>query len=317
MDEKDQRRIFKRGAADVIGEEDLISRLKEDRPLNIKFGVDPTAPDIHLGHTVSLQKLRQLQGVGHNVQLVIGDFTAMIGDPSGRSATRPMLTKKEIAANLLTYTAQIFKLLDVSRTSIYYNSDWLSTFSSKDLFELTSKATLNQLLGRRDFNQRMVANKPLSLTELLYPLLVGYDSVHLHSDVEIGGTDQLFNFMASRDMQQAYGQTPEAVITLPLLVGIDGVKKMSKSLRNAIGVTEAPAEMYHKLVNLPPTLVPTYFELLSDVPLEELDHIRTEILATSDVQKQYRHQLAFEIVERYHGTRAASTVAEAIKTDKP
>ncbi len=241
---EDQLNEFRRGTVNILTEEELVRKLKQNRPLNVKFGVDPTAPDIHLGHTVPLQKLKQFQDLGHNIQLIIGNYTVMIGDPSGRSETRPPLTREEIENNMETYQKQVFKVLDPKKTPLVYNSLWLEKFSGTDIIKLGSKYTVQQLLQRRDFGERIKQNRPLSVTELLYPLLVGYDSVHLKSDVEIGGTDQLFNFMASREIQKAYEQEPEVIITLPLLEGVDGVKKMSKSFGNAIGVNDDPNDMY-------------------------------------------------------------------------
>ncbi|MHA1873839.1 MAG: tyrosine--tRNA ligase [Candidatus Heimdallarchaeaceae archaeon] len=305
MNLEDQIRTIERGTVDIIGRERVPELLKEGRKLNIKFGIDPTAPDIHLGHTVPLQKLRQFQEMGHNIHLIIGDYTAMIGDPSGRSDTRPMLTPEQIAANVRTYATQVFKLLDPNRTELLYNSQWLGKFSATDLIHLTSKYTVQQLLQRRDFSNRIKENCPLSVAELIYPLLVGYDSVYLKTDIEIGGTDQLFNFLASRAIQEAYGQKPEVVLTLPLLEGTDGVRKMSKSLGNAIGVTDEPFDMYGKIMSINDTLMIKYFELLSDVSVDELDSIKRSIEEGIANPMTYKQQLAREIVIKYHGLEAA------------
>ena len=299
---EDQLKEIRRGTIDILTEEELVRKLKENRLLNVKFGVDPTAPDIHLGHTVPLQKLKQFQDLGHNIQLVIGDYTAMIGDPSGRSETRPSLTREKISENMKTYETQVFKILDPEKTELLYNSTWLEQFSGTDMIKLGSKYTVQQLLQRRDFNDRIQKNKPLSVTELLYPLLVGYDSVHLKSDIEIGGTDQLFNFMASREIQKAYGQEPEVVITLPMLEGLDGIRKMSKSLGNAIGVTEHPDNMYGKIMSIPDNLMWRYYELLSDRSIEEIE----EMNSSGKNPMQYKLTLASEIVSRYHGESAAA-----------
>jgi len=307
---EDQLREIKRGTVGILTEEELVAKLGESRPLNVKFGVDPTAPDIHLGHTVPLQKLKQFQDLGHNIQLIIGDYTAMIGDPSGRSETRPMLTREVIEANLETYKDQVFKILDPSRTNLLFNSAWLRQFSGADMIRLGSKYTVQQLLQRRDFRERINQNKPLSVTELLYPLLVGYDSVHLKSDIEIGGTDQLFNFMASREVQKAYGQRPEVVITLPLLEGVDGVKKMSKSLDNAIGVTEPPVDMYGKIMSISDDLMLRYYELLSDTPLQEFEQIREGVRSGRVNPMDCKQRLAREIVSRYHGESATNESQE-------
>ena len=302
---EDQLKKIRRGTVDILTEEELVRRLEKNRPLNVKFGVDPTAPDIHLGHTVPLQKLKQFQDLGHNIQLIIGDYTAMIGDPSGRSETRPTLSREEIERNMKTYQVQVFKILDQNRTELLYNSTWLEQFSGTDMIKLGSKYTVQQLLQRRDFGERIKQNKPLSVTELLYPLLVGYDSVHLNSDIEIGGTDQLFNFMASREIQKAYGQEPEVVITLPLLEGVDGVKKMSKSLGNAIGVNDDPNDMYGKIMSISDDLMLKYYELLSETPLEEFQEIRNAIASGSLNPMEYKQRLAREIVSRYHGQNFA------------
>ena len=302
---EEQLRNIKRGSIELISEEELIIKLKQNRPLNIKFGIDPTAPDIHLGHTVPLQKLRQFQDEGHNIHLIIGDYTAMIGDPSGRSEARPMLTKDEISKNLKTYTEQVFKILDPNLTKILYNSQWLGQFTGEDMIKLASRYTVQQLLQRRDFSNRIAENRPLSLSELIYPLLVGYDSVHLQTDIEIGGSDQLFNFVTSRSLQSAYGQMPEIILILPLLEGIDGQKKMSKSLNNAIGVTEEPSEMYGKLMSINDNLMLKYYELLSNIPTGELDHIKRNVLEKTENPLIYKKRLAREIVARYHSEVAA------------
>ena len=302
---EDQLKEIRRGTVDILTEDDIVKKLKLNRPLNVKFGVDPTAPDIHLGHTVPLQKLKQFQDLGHNIQLIIGDYTAMIGDPSGRSETRPTLSREEIEKNMKTYQKQVFKVLDQDRTELLYNSSWLKQFSGTDMIKLGSKYTVQQLLQRRDFGERIKQNKPLSVTELLYPLLVGYDSVHLRSDIEIGGTDQLFNFMASREIQKAYGQEPEVIITLPLLEGVDGVKKMSKSLGNAIGISDDPNEMYGKIMSIDDSLMLKYYELLSDTPLEELQKIRLAVTSGSANPMEYKQRLAREIVSKYYGLDSA------------
>ncbi|MGV8162398.1 MAG: tyrosine--tRNA ligase [Candidatus Nanoarchaeia archaeon] len=305
---EDNLKIIRRGTLNIISEEELVLKLKENRPLNIKFGIDPTAPDIHLGHTVPLQKLKQFQDEGHNIQLVIGDYTAMIGDPSGRSETRPMLTREQIGLNLQTYTTQVFKILDQSKTTIYFNSEWLGKFSGEDMIKLSSKYTVQQLLQRRDFSNRMKENRPISVSELMYPLLVGYDSVHLKSDIELGGSDQLFNFMASRSMQSAHNQTSEVVLILPLLEGIDGEKKMSKSYGNAIGVTENPTDMYGKIMSIGDNLMMKYFELISDASLSELEKIKDAVINGTENPMLYKKKLAKEIVARYHGAELADYV---------
>ncbi len=310
MNFEDQIRILRRGTIDIMTEDELVKKLKEDRPLNVKFGVDPTAPDIHLGHTVSIQKLKQFQELNHNVQLIIGDFTAMIGDPSGRTETRPTLTKEQIETNMKTYKTQVFKILDPNKTQLLYNSNWLGQFYATDMIELGSKYTVQQLLQRRDFSNRIKQNKPLSVTELLYPLLVGYDSVHLKTDIEIGGTDQLFNFVASREIQKSYGQSSEIIMTLPLLEGMDGVRKMSKSYGNAIGVNDEPYDMYGKIMSVSDKLMLKYYELISDVSLEDIDKMKTNISTGKVNPIEYKQKLAKEIVSRYHSTEAAELAEE-------
>ena len=310
MNLEDQLNEIRRGTADILTEEDLVRKLKQNRPLNVKFGVDPTAPDIHLGHTVSLQKLKQFQDLGHNIQLIIGDYTAMIGDPSGRTETRPTLSREEIESNMKTYQRQVFKVLDPNKTNLTYNSQWLEKFSGTDIIKLCSKYTVQQLLQRRDFGERIKQNRPLSVTELLYPLLVGYDSVHLRSDIEIGGTDQLFNFMASREIQKAHGQEPEVIITLPLLEGVDGVKKMSKSLGNAIGVNDDPNDIYGKIMSISDDLMQRYYELLSQTPVGELQLIRENVKNGVVNPMEYKQRLAKEIVSRYYGQDSAMSAEE-------
>lgn len=310
MNLEEQLRIIERGTVDILTREALMERLNEDRPLNVKFGIDPTAPDIHLGHTVPLQKLRQFQDIGHNIQLVIGDFTALIGDPSGRSKTRPMLTSEQISKNLQSYLMQVFKILDKDRTNTYYNSTWLGALTAKDIIELCSKTTVQKLLQRRDFSKRIEENAPLTMTELIYPLLVGYDSVHLKTDIEIGGTDQLFNFIASKDTQESYGQKPEIIITLPLLEGLDGIKKMSKSLGNAVGIDDKPDQMYGKLMSISDELMIKYYELLSNVSLGEVNLVKSVVAEKSDNPMIYKQKLARELVQLYHGANAASSAEE-------
>lgn len=307
---EDQLSKIRRGTVNILTEEELVGKLKEKGYLNVKFGVDPTAPDIHLGHTVPLQKLKQFQDLGHNIQLIIGDYTAMIGDPSGKSETRPTLSREEIEKNMETYQKQVFKILDPDRTKLLYNGAWLQKFSGTDMINLGSKYTVQQLLQRRDFNERIKQNKPLSVTELLYPLLVGYDSVHLHSDIEIGGTDQLFNFIASREIQKAYGQEPQIIITLPLLEGVDGIKKMSKSLGNAIGVNDNPNDMYGKIMSISDDLMLKYYELLSEVSVEEFEEIRSSITFGNVNPMDYKQRLAKEMVSKYHGQNSAESAED-------
>ena len=305
MNLEEQIQLIERGTVDSIGRERIPELLQNGRKLNVKFGIDPTSPNIHLGHTVPLQKLRQFQLLGHTIHLIIGDYTAMIGDPSGRSETRPILTREQIASNVETYTTQVFKIVDPQHTEVLFNSQWLERISGTDLIQLASKYTVQQLLQRRDFNNRLEENKPLSVSELLYPLLVGYDSVHLKTDIEIGGTDQLFNFLASRTLQNAYGQPPEVVLTLPILEGTDGVRKMSKSFGNTIGVTDEPSDMYGKIMSLSDTLMIQYFELLSDISFEELEKIKNSMREGTMNPMLFKQQLAREIVQKYHGLESA------------
>ncbi len=307
MKSEEQIKIVERGTVQIITPDGLIQKLYEERPLNVKFGVDPTAPDIHLGHTVPLQKLRQLQNLGHNAILVIGDYTAKIGDPSGRSKTRGMLSEEEIQRNMETYTSQVFKVLDPESTRIVYNSEWFNRFLLDDFLALGSRFTVQQLLARDDFRTRLEDGNPLSLPELIYQLLVGYDSVPLEADIEIGGTDQLTNFMTTRRIQELYGQAPEVVITLPLLEGLDGVRKMSKSYGNHIGVTDPPRDMYGKIMSISDPLMLRYYELLSDISGEELEKAREGIKTGNINPMDRKMELAREIVSRYHGPEATAS----------
>jgi len=303
---EDKLKEIKKGAIDIINERELEEKLRGDRPLNIKLGIDSTSPDIHLGHTIPLRKLRQFQELGHNINLLIGDYTALIGDPTGKSETRPLLTPEDIESNLETYTEQVFKILDPNKAKLVYNSEWLSNLSTKDIIHLSAKYTVQQLLQRRDFKERIDSGKPLSTSELIYPLLMGYDSVCLNTDIEIGGTDQLFNFMICREIQKAYGQQPEVIITLPLLEGVDGIKKMSKSLKNSIGLNNPPIEMYGKIMSISDTLMWRYYELLSDIQIDRLDKIRKEVYEQKANPIEYKQQLAKEIVVKYQGVEAAN-----------
>ncbi|RKX57442.1 MAG: tyrosine--tRNA ligase, partial [Thermodesulfobacteriota bacterium] len=264
--------VIKRGIVDLIEEEELIKKLekayKENKPLKIKAGFDPTAPDLHLGHTVLLRKLRQFQDLGHEVYFLIGDFTAMIGDPSGRSETRPPLTKEQVLENAKTYEQQVFKILDPNKTKVIFNSAWFSKMNAEDIIRLCAKYTVARILEREDFKKRFEANLPISIHELIYPLFQAYDSVALQADVELGGTDQLFNLLIGRDIQREYGQEPQVIITLPILEGLDGVQKMSKSLGNYVGIMEPPFEMYGKIMSIPDKIMWKYYELLTDIPLE-------------------------------------------------
>ncbi|MDI9567460.1 MAG: tyrosine--tRNA ligase, partial [Bacillota bacterium] len=273
MDIQKQLEVFWRGAEEIILEEELVQKLKKDRPLRIKLGVDPSAPDLHLGHTVPLRKLKQLQDIGHQIIFLIGDFTGRIGDPTGRSETRKQLSEEEINANAETYKEQVFKILDPDKTIVEYNSDWLGSLTFSDVIKLAGKYTVARMLERDDFARRYQEGRPIGIHEFMYPLMQGYDSVVLKADVEIGGTDQKFNLLMGRHLQREMGQEPQICLTLPILEGLDGVNKMSKSLGNHIGIDDPPAEMYGKVMSLPDELMIRYFELVTNVPLEEIREI--------------------------------------------
>ncbi|NOY64085.1 MAG: tyrosine--tRNA ligase [Nitrospirae bacterium] len=306
-----QMEIIKRGVVEIISEEELLKKLKEDRPLRIKAGFDPTAPDIHLGHTVLIEKMRQFQELGHEVIFLIGDFTGMIGDPSGKNETRPPLTREEVLENAKTYKEQIFKILDPRKTIIDFNSRWMSEMTAEELIRLTSHYTVARMLEREDFKQRWQKQSPISIHEFIYPLIQGYDSVVLRADVELGGTDQRFNLLVGRELQKAYGQEPQCILMMPLLEGLDGVKKMSKSLGNYIGITEPPLEMYGKLMSITDELMLRYYELLSHISNEELESLKKGIKDGSVHPKKAKEALAMEIVERYWGKEEAVRAKEA------
>jgi tyrosyl-tRNA synthetase len=287
-----------RNAVDALPEGALARQLEEGRPLRVKLGIDPTAPDIHLGHTVILRKLREFQDLGHTVVLIVGDYTARVGDPSGRSAARPMLSGEEIDANAETFRRQAFTVLDPARTELRHNGEWLD-MKMEELFRLARTATVAQLLERDDFARRYGAGEPISILELLYPLLQGYDSVAVRADVELGGTDQKFNLLLGRDVQQAYGMAPQSILTMPILPGIDGVQRMSKSLRNYVGVTEAPDEVFGKLMRVPDTAMGTYHDLLLD---SSLDPARPAV--------ESKRAMARALTARMHGDAAAATAEE-------
>ena len=301
-----QLREIQRGTVDIIPLEELRHKLERGRPLRIKLGADPSAPDLHLGHTVVLNKLRQFQELGHVVIFLIGDFTAMIGDPTGRSETRKALSREQIKQNATTYTQQVFRILDPERTEVRFNSEWLDALSPADIIRLCGHYTVARLLERDDFAKRFRENIPIHVHELLYPLVQGYDSVALNSDVEVGGTDQRFNLLVGRELQRAYGQEPQVILTMPLLEGTDGVQKMSKSLGNFIRITDPPAEMYGKVMSISDTLMHKYYELLSTVDLRRLQAIREEKVHPLEAKKQ----LASELVVRFHGEAAAVSAAE-------
>jgi tyrosyl-tRNA synthetase len=306
----DQMTEIRRGAEEILVETELVERLEQGRPLRIKAGFDPTAPDLHLGHTVLINKLRQFQQLGHEVIFLIGDFTGMIGDPSGRNATRPALTEAQIADNAATYKTQIFKILDPDRTRIAFNSEWMGKFSAADLIKLAAKHTVARMLERDDFRKRIEAGKSIGIHEFIYPLVQGYDSVALEADVELGGTDQKFNLLVGRQLQQAYGQAPQVVLTMPLLEGLDGANKMSKSLNNYIGITDVPDEMFGKLMSVSDELMWRYFDLLSFHTTGQIDALRQQITAGGN-PRDVKFELALELVGRFHGKAAAGAAQDS------
>jgi tyrosyl-tRNA synthetase len=310
--------LLKKGALEIISEEDLEKKirrsLKTKKPLLVKAGFDPTAPDIHLGHTVLIRKMKHFQDLGHAVVFLIGDFTGLIGDPSGRNKTRPPLSQEEIARNAETYKAQIFKLLDPEKTVIDFNSRWLGALTPVEIIKLTAAYTVAQILERDDFSKRYKNGDPISVHELLYPLMQGYDSVALHADVELGGSDQKFNLLVGRELQRHYGQEPQVIITMPLLEGLDGVQKMSKSLGNYIGIHEAPVEMFGKIMSVSDELMFRYYELLTDVPAKEIARIKEDIRVEKLNPMQAKIDLAKSVIADFHSPAdAAAAEAEFIR----
>ena len=305
----EQLAYIKKGSAEIIRENELRSKLEKSRatgkPLRVKLGMDPTAPDLHLGHTVVLRKLKHFQDLGHTVIFLIGDFTGMIGDPTGRSATRPPLSREQIEQNAETYKAQVFKILDPQKTVIDFNRRWFSKFTADDFIRLAAKYTVSQMLEREDFHKRFLEEKPIAVHELLYPLAQGYDSVALEADVELGGTDQKFNLLVGRELQRAYGQEPQVVLTTPILEGLDGVQKMSKSLGNAIGIHEPPLEMYGKIMSVSDEIMWRYYELLTDVSMTEIEKMKRE-----SHPMQAKKELARRIVADFHSADAAVKAGE-------
>jgi tyrosyl-tRNA synthetase len=306
---EEQLTYLKKGAAEIIREGELRAKLEKSRatgkPLRVKLGMDPTAPDLHLGHTVVLRKLKHFQDLGHTTIFLIGDFTGMIGDPTGRSATRPPLTREQIEQNAETYKAQVFKILDPKKTVIDFNRRWFANFTADDFIRLAAKYTVSQMLEREEFHKRFQEEKPISMHELLYPLAQGYDSVALEADVELGGTDQRFNLLVGRELQRAYGQESQVVLTTPILEGLDGVQKMSKSLGNAIGIDEPPLEMYGKVMSISDEMMWRYYELLTDVSLAEIEKMKREAHPM-----QAKKELARRIVADFHSAEAAAKAAE-------
>ena len=307
----EQLEIVATGTADIVSREELLKKFEKSyetgKPLVIKLGADPSAPDIHLGHTVVLQKMRQFQALGHEVVFLIGDFTARIGDPTGKKKTRPALTEDEVRANAETYKQQIGKILDIEKARVVFNSEWLANMTFADVLKLSSQYTVARMLERDDFAKRFKNQIPISVVEFMYPLMQGYDSVALHADVELGGLDQTFNLLVGRELQRSYGQAPQVTLTMPILEGLDGQEKMSKSLGNYVGINEAPGQIYGKLLSIPDELMSKYYELLTDLSIADLKAVREQI--TSE-PKAVKMRLARQITAQYHGPEAAAT-AEA------
>jgi tyrosyl-tRNA synthetase len=310
----EQLAYLKKGVAEIIREEDLKAKLEQSaktgKPLRVYLGVDPTAPDIHLGHTVVLRKLKHFQDLGHTAIFLIGDFSAMIGDPTGQSETRPPLTREQVDANAKTYLAQVFKLLDPKKTEVRYNSEWLDKLSSYDVVRLCAHYRLARMLEREDFRSRLTNNQPISVHELLYPLLTAYDAVALQSDVEIGATEQKFNLLVHRDIQREYGLVSEVALTMPILVGLDGQRKMSKSLGNYVGITEAPGEMFGKMMSMPDNLMWPYYELVTDRTPGEIAAIQKEVSSGKMHPMDVKMRLAQEVIAGFHGGEAAAKAGE-------
>lgn len=305
LNAEEQMKIIKSGASDIIPKEAMIKKLRKNKPLNIKLGVDPTAPDIHLGHAVPLRKLAQFQDLGHQVILIIGDGTALIGDPSGRNSTRPQLSQEQIKQNAQTYIDQAFKLLDKDKTEIRYNSEWLLKIDMKKLLELTANFTVARILERDDFHNRYTSNQPISLHEFLYPVMQAFDSVMIDADVELGGTDQLFNLLAGRELMEKMGMEPQVCLTLPLLEGTDGVQKMSKSYGNYVGVNEKASDMFGKIMSIPDEMMIKYFRLASDFDVDKIDKIEQGLKDGSLHPNQVKRDLAKNIVQIYHSDEDA------------
>jgi len=310
----EQLAFLKKGTVDLIREDDLRAKLERSqgtgRPLRVKLGLDPTAPDIHIGHTVVIRKLRAFQDLGHTVIFLVGDFTAMIGDPTGKSVTRPPLSRDEIAVNAETYKTQMFKLLDPEKTEVRFNSEWMDAFDASDFIRLTSRTTVKQILERDDFTKRMADEKPIALHELLYPLVQGYDSVALESDVEMGGTDQKFNMLMGRNLQREFEQEPQVILTMPLLEGLDGVQKMSKSLNNYIGIDELPDQMFGKVMSVSDALMWRYYELLTDTSIDEVNALKFKVESDAAHPRDMKVQLAKAIISDFHSAQAADKAEE-------
>ena len=310
MVNQDINYLLRRGVAEIIVEEDMLKLLRSGKKLRLKEGFDPSFPDIHLGHMLTLRKLRQFQELGHQVILIVGDWTAQIGDPSGVSVTRPMLSKEEVQANAETYMKQFFKVIDKKRTEVRWQSEWFGKFTLTDIIQLTSKFTIAQLMAREDFSNRYNAGRPIALTELLYPLLQAYDSVVIQAEVEFGGIDQKFNLLVGRELQSVMGQSPQQCFMTPLLIGTDGSQKMSKSLGNYIGIAEPPNEIYGKVMSIPDSLIRHYFELVTDIPDEELEEFRQELSRETINPMMLKKRLAREIVTQLYNQKAATEAEE-------
>lgn len=310
QDIESQLELIKRGTAEIISEEDLIAKLKQNRPLNVKAGFDPTAPDLHLGHTVVLQKMKHFQELGHNVTFLIGDFTGMIGDPTGKSETRKPLTKEQVLANAETYKEQVFKILDPEKTKICFNSAWLEPLTMKESLSLMAKFTVARIIERDDFQKRYKAGEPIGMHEFMYPIMQGFDSVNMNADIELGGTDQKFNLLVGRDLLRQYGKEAQVAITMPIIEGLDGVQKMSKSLGNYVGISESPKDMFGKLMSITDELMFRYYELLSDMSLKDIEKMKQDIETGDFHPMTAKKNLAKEIVTRYHGTKAGIEAEE-------
>ncbi|WP_201569136.1 tyrosine--tRNA ligase [Psychrobacter sp. JCM 18900] len=302
---EEQLALIQRGTQEILSEDDLVAKLKLNRPLRIKAGFDPTAPDLHLGHTVLINKLKHFQDLGHEIYFLIGDYTAKIGDPSGKNSTRPPLTDEQIKANATTYAEQVFKILDKEKTRVVFNSEWFNDMSAADMIQLASQQTVSRMLERDDFSKRYASQTPISIHEFLYPLVQGYDSIALKADVELGGTDQTFNLLMGRTLQGRYGQEPQVCITVPILEGLDGVNKMSKSLGNYVAIYDAPGTMYQKILSMPDTLIHRYFEFLSFKPMEEVESLMADMEGGRNPQ-EIKRILAEELIERFHDADAAA-----------
>lgn len=309
MGQEDVLELLKRGSDEILVESELVKKLAENRPLIIKAGFDPTAPDLHLGHTVLINKLKQFQDLGHQVNFLIGDFTGMIGDPTGKNVTRKALTQEDVLENSKTYQEQVFKILDPDKTKIVFNSTWMNKMTPADLIQLAAKHTVARMLERDDFSKRYKGGQPIAIHEFLYPLIQGYDSVAMKSDVELGGTDQKFNLLVGRQLQEVYGQKPQTVLTMPILEGLDGVQKMSKSLNNYIGIADAPDDMFGKIMSISDELMWRYFELLSFRPMSEIGQWH-RVCNEGENPRNYKVALAQEIIERFHDAAAATKALE-------